>query len=60
VYQKWVPWITDLFLPSINYKYGMFEHFPFSGGIAEQPAITMHILKLMQGEYMKYLNRKTK
>lgn len=57
IYQKWQPWIVEYFLPSIHYKYGMFEHLPFAGGIAQQPAITMRILKIIQYEYLQHLNR---
>ena len=39
----------------LNNHDGYFQHYPFSGGLLEQPGTTMEILKIIQGCYFEYL-----
>lgn len=54
--ELWAPWV-QLFLPLINNRHGYFQHFPCDGGLLDQPATTMRILQVAQGEYFAYLEK---
>ena len=53
-------YITDIFLPICDSDTGDFRTLPFSGGVLDQPYMTMQVLKIIQGEYRKNLNEKVK
>ncbi len=57
---RWVPYVTDLFLPIIDSETGDFRSLPFDGSIADQPYLTMQVLKLIQLNYRKHLADKMK
>lgn len=54
MYEKW-EYIFRLFLLCCDRKTGSFLNMPFSGGVAEQPAKTMHVLMLVQSIYCEKL-----
>lgn len=55
---RWLFYLTDLFLPSIDTETGDFRNPPFPGSMADQPYMTMQLLKLMQLNYRKHLAEK--
>jgi hypothetical protein len=44
----------------VNNKDGYFQHYPFAGGYLEQPAMTMRVLRIVQGVYHDYLREVNK
>ena len=50
-YGRWLPYITDIYLPICDSQSGDFRMLPFPGGVLDQPAITMELLKLIQLNY---------
>lgn len=42
----------------LNNHDGYFAHYPFSGGLMEQPGTTMEILEVCRGEYCAYLEER--
>ena len=52
-------YITDFYLPICDSDTGDFRTLPFPGGVPNQPYMTMQVLKVIQGEYRKYLSKKT-
>jgi len=50
-YGRWLPYITDIYLPICDSQSGDFRMLPFPGGILDQPAITMELLRLIQLNY---------
>ena len=57
-YGRWLPYITDIFLPLCNSENGDFIALPFSGSLSEQPYMTMQILLLIQNSFKKMLSDK--
>ena len=57
-YGRWLPYITDIFLPICNSENGDFLAFPFSGSYMEQPYMTMQILNVVQSAYRQVLSAK--
>lgn len=55
-YRHWLFYITDLFLPIADSETGDFLSLPFEGAIADQPYMTMQVLKVIQASYRKHLN----
>ena len=53
-------YITDLYLPCADTETGDFRMFPFPGSAAEQPYMTMQVLKLIQLQYRMHLEEKMK
>jgi len=47
-------------LPIADSETGDFRHLPFAGAIAEQPYMTMQVLKLIQLNYRKHVAEKAK
>lgn len=39
----------------IHPKHGFLQHYPFQGGLLEQPAITMEVMKIIRSSYIEYL-----
>lgn len=56
--KEYIPYVTDVFLPSIDSESGDYRHLPFAGSIMEQPYMTMQILNLIQLNYRKHLSEK--
>lgn len=54
-YGRWLPYITDLYLPIADSETGDFRMLPFEGSIVDQPYMTMQVLRLVQLNYRKYL-----
>lgn len=50
-YRRWIPYITQLYLPICDSETGDFRSLPFPGTISDQPAWTMELLKLIQLNY---------
>jgi len=50
-YGRWLPFITDIYLPICDSQSGDFRMLPFPGGVLDQPAITMELLRLIQLNY---------
>ena len=59
-YSKYVYFILDVFLPSVDSENGNLIHLPSEGGVLDQPAITMNYLKTLQGLYRKHLAEQNK
>ncbi len=57
---KWIPYVTDLYLPIADSETGDFRTLPFEGSISDQPYMTMQVLKLIQLNYRRHLNEKMK
>lgn len=57
---KWIPYVTDLYLPIADSETGDFKTLPFEGSIVDQPYMTMQVLKLVQLNYRRHLNEKMK
>lgn len=55
-YRHWLFYITDLFLPIADSQSGDFRALPFGGAMADQPYMTMQVLKIIQSAYRKHLN----
>lgn len=53
-------YITDIFLPICDSETGDFRVLPFFGGVSDQPYMTMQVLKVIQAEYRKHRNEKTR
>lgn len=56
---KWNPFIT-IFLESVDRRTGSLLHLPFEGGTFEQPSKTMTILRVLQEEFLKSINKALK
>ena len=39
----------------LNNHDGYFQHYPFAGGLLDQPGTSMEIFKAIQAEYFEYL-----
>ena len=52
--QKYIIFV-NIFLDINNPKDCYFIHYPFSGSLMEQPAITMSILRVIKNEWIAYL-----
>ena len=52
---EWGVWVTDIFIPLINPKYGNFQLLPFRGALMDQPYTTMQILRVIYGVYVEFL-----
>lgn len=57
---KWLSYITDLFLPIVDPETGDLRALPFSGSAADQPYMSMQVIKLIQLNYRKHLADKMK
>jgi hypothetical protein len=57
-YARWIPYITDIFLPLCDGETGNLLSMPFPGSLMEQPYMTMQILLTVQGEYRAHLSAK--
>ncbi len=57
---RWMPYVTDIFLPIADSETGDFISLPFAGTITDQPYMTMQILKLIQLNYRKHLSERMK
>lgn len=57
-YHRWLPYITDIYLPICDSQTGDLRHLPFEGTIMDQPYMTMQILGVIQGVYRKVANEK--
>ncbi len=57
-YGRWLPYITELFLPACDSEHGDLLHLPFPGSIADQPYMTMQIILLVQDGYRKMLSER--
>ena len=57
---RWIPYVTDLYLPISDSETGDFRSLPFEGSISDQPYMTMQVLKLIQLNYRRHLNEKIK
>ena len=59
-FRQWVFYITDLYLPIADSETGDFRSLPFEGAIADQPYMTMQVLKVIQASYRKHLSDNVK
>lgn len=59
-YEEWLPYITEVFLPMIDSESGDFIHLLYSGGVLEQPYMTMNLIRHIQGVYKKIQSEKIK
>jgi len=59
-YRQWLFYITDLYLPIADSETGDFLSLPFEGAIADQPYMTMQVLKVIQASYRKHLSDNVK
>ena len=57
-YSRWLPYITDIYLPLCNSENGDLNGLPFSGALMDQPYMTMQILLFVQAQYKKMLSEK--
>ena len=57
-YRRWLPYITEMFLPACDSEHGDLLHLPFPGSIADQPYMTMQIILLVQEGYRKMLSER--
>ena len=57
---RWIPYVTDLYLPIADSETGDFRSLPFEGSVSDQPYMTMQVLKLIQLNYRRHLNEKIK
>ena len=57
---KWLCYITDLFLPIVDTETGDLRVLPFPGSAADQPYMSMQVIKLIQLNYRKHLADKMK
>lgn len=57
---KWLSYITDLFLPIVDTETGDLRSLPFPGSAADQPYMSMQVIKLIQLNYRKHLADKMK
>lgn len=54
-FMSWLSYVTDLFLPIVDSETGNLRTFPFPGPAADQPYMTMQVIKLIQLNYRKHL-----
>ena len=59
-YRRWLPYITDIYLPICDSETGDFRSLPFEGTIMDQPYMSMQILGVIQGAYRKVQSDKVK
>jgi hypothetical protein len=59
-YHKWIPAIINLYLPIVDSESGDFRHLPFSGSLADQPHVTMELLRIVQLAYRSEVSRRIK
>ena len=59
-YARWLPYITDLFLPCCDSETGDFRILPFPGSASDQPYMTMQIMKVIQLNYRMVVAEKNK
>lgn len=52
---RWLSYVTDLFLPIVDSETGDLRTLPFPGSAADQPYMTMQVIKLIQLNYRKHL-----
>lgn len=57
---RWLSYVTDLFLPIVDSETGDLRLLPFPGSAADQPYMTMQVIKLIQLNYRKHLAEKMK
>lgn len=57
-YSRWIPYITDVFLPICDGENGNLLSMPFPGSLMEQPYMTFQIVLTVQGEYRNHLASK--
>ena len=57
---RWLGYVTDLFLPIVDSETGDLRSLPFPGSAADQPDMTMQVIKLIQLNYRKHLADKMK
>lgn len=55
-YGRWLPYITDVFLPLCNSENGDLMSMPFPGSLMDQPYMTMQVLLVIQGAFKKVLS----
>lgn len=55
-YGRWLPYITDIFLPICDSERGDYIAFPFPGSYMDQPYMTMQILNIVQSAYRQVLS----
>ncbi len=54
-FMSWLSYVTDLFLPIVDSETGDLKTLPFPGSAADQPYMTMQVIKLIQLNYRKHL-----
>jgi len=59
-YGKYVMYVTDIYLPCIDTERGDFRFLPFEGDALDQPYMSMQVIKLIQLNYRKYLDKQMK
>lgn len=52
-YGRWLPYITDVFLPISDSESGDLRMLPFPGSLMEQPYMTMQVIYVVQAEYRR-------
>ena len=57
-YARWLPYITEIFLPICDSERGDLLHLPFPGSLMDQPYMTMQIILLVQDGYRKVLSER--
>jgi len=57
-YGRWLPYITDIFLPICESEHGDLLHLPFPGSLMDQPYMTMQVVLLVQAAYKSALSEK--
>lgn len=50
-YARWIPAIVHLYLPIADSENGDFRHLPFPGSLADQPHVTMELLRIVQMQF---------
>ena len=54
-FMSWLSYVTDIFLPIVASETGDLRTFPFPGSAADQPYMTMQVIKIIQLNYRKHL-----
>ena len=57
-YRRWLPYITDVFLPICDSESGDLRTMPFPGSLMDQPYMTMQIVLLVQEAYRKTMSER--
>lgn len=57
--RKWIPYISDIFLPIADTDTGDFRRLPFEGDPLDQPYMSLQVIKLIQLNYRLNLKQQT-